>query len=131
MASTLCGQIYQQEFHKRQILGALLFLIYINHLSNNLSSNPKPFADETSIFSAVHNINQSGINLNDDLKKKTTRFFNGKWISTLTLIKKAQEVIFSWKSSEFKPSFNVYWRQFYPIWNSKTNKNVSGFKTVF
>ena len=74
MASTLCGQIYQQEFNKRQILGPLLFLIYINHLSNNLSSNPKPFADETSIFSAVHNINQSGINLNDDLKKKQLGF---------------------------------------------------------
>ena len=31
------------------ILGPLFFLIYINDLSDNLSSNPKPFADETSI----------------------------------------------------------------------------------
>ena len=50
------------------ILGPL-FLIYIKDLSDNLSSNPKLFADDTSLFSAVHDINQSGINLNDDLEK--------------------------------------------------------------
>ena len=51
------------------ILGLLLFLIYINDLSDNLSSNPKLFADDTSLFSVVHDINQSGINLNDDLEE--------------------------------------------------------------
>ena len=51
------------------ILGLLLFLIYINDLSDNLSSNPKLFADDTSLFSVLHDINQSGINLNDDLEK--------------------------------------------------------------
>ena len=49
--------------------GTLLFLIYINDLSDNLSSNPKLFADDTSHFSILHDINQSGINLNDDLEK--------------------------------------------------------------
>ena len=32
------------------ILGPLLFLIYINDLFNNLSSNPKVFANDKSLF---------------------------------------------------------------------------------
>ena len=52
------------------ILGSLLFLIYINDLSDGLSSNAKLFADDTSLFSVVHDINTSAAGLNKDLKKK-------------------------------------------------------------
>ena len=50
------------------ILGHLLFLIYVNDLTNNLSSNCKLFADETSLFSVVNNIHTSEATLSQDLK---------------------------------------------------------------
>ena len=36
------------------------------------------FADDTSLFSAVHDINQSGINLNDELEKISNWVFQWK-----------------------------------------------------
>ena len=49
------------------ILGPLLFLIYINDLTNGLSSNAKLFADDTSLFTVAHNANTSAKELNNDL----------------------------------------------------------------
>ena len=51
------------------ILGPLLFLIYINDLSEGLSSNAKLFADNTSLFSVIHESNTSALKLNSDLAK--------------------------------------------------------------
>ena len=51
------------------ILGPLLFLIYINHLSGDLSSKVKSFADGTSLFSVTHDITTSANELNNDLNK--------------------------------------------------------------
>ena len=79
------------------ILGPLLFLIYFNNLSNNLSSNSKLFADDTSLFSVVHDINQSGINLNDDLEKISNWAFQWKMSFNPDINKQVQEVIFSRK----------------------------------
>ena len=51
------------------ILGHLLFLKYVNDLSNNLSSTVKRFANDTSLFPFVNDGNLSEFHLNSDLKK--------------------------------------------------------------
>ena len=72
------------------ILGPLLFLIYINDLSNNLSSYCK-------LFSVVNNIHTSANTLSQDLKAITKWAFQWKMIFNPDLSKQAQEVIFSRK----------------------------------
>ena len=84
------------------ILGPLLFLIYINDLSENLASNPKLFADDTSLFSVVKNVDASNIDLNNDLKKISKWAFQWKMNFNPDPTKQAQELIFSRKS---KPLF--------------------------
>ena len=44
-----------------------MLLIYINDLTEGLSSNAKLFADDTSLFSVVHDIQTSANNLINDL----------------------------------------------------------------
>ena len=80
------------------IVGPLLFLIYINDLSDNLTSNAKLFADDTSLFSVVHNVNTSAKELNDDLKEVNKWAFQWKTSFNPDPSKQAQEVIFSRKS---------------------------------
>ena len=79
------------------ILGPLLFLIYTNNLADNLSSNVKLFADDTSLFLVVHDINASARELNDELKKTDKWAFQWKMSFNPDPSKQAQEVIFSHK----------------------------------
>ena len=60
------------------IQSLLLFLIYINDLLDNLTSNAKLFADDTSLFSVFHDVNTSADELNDDLKKVNEWAFQWK-----------------------------------------------------
>ena len=51
------------------VLGPLLFLIYINDLTNNLQCDVKLFADDTSLFTVVENETVSAQNMNRDVEK--------------------------------------------------------------
>ena len=73
-------------------LGPLLFLMYINDLSDNLSSDAEHFADDTSLFSVAHDINTSAKELDDDLKKLMIRLSNGKRVSMLIRANKLRKL---------------------------------------
>ena len=79
------------------IIGPLLFLIYINDLPNELKSNVKLFADDTSLFTIVKDINESASILNNDLLLISKWAFNWKMLFNPDPTKPAQEVIFSKK----------------------------------
>ena len=72
-------------------------MIYINDLSDGLTSNPKLFADDTSLFSVVQNINSTANDLNSDLIKISDWAFQWKMRFNPDPKKQAQEVIFSRK----------------------------------
>ena len=79
------------------ILGPLLFLIYINDLADNLSTNVKLFADDTSLFSVVHDIATSLCNLNYNLNRVREWYSQWKLSFNPEPSKQAQEVIFTRK----------------------------------
>ena len=78
-------------------LAPLVFLIHINDLLNNLISNVKRFADDTSIFSIVNDINVSIEEINNDMKRISKWAYHLKMMFNLDLNKQAQAVIFSRK----------------------------------
>ena len=49
------------------VLGPLFFLVYINDICSNLSTNVKFFTDYTSLFSIVNDTNKSFQTLSNDL----------------------------------------------------------------
>ena len=101
------------------ILGPLLFLIYINDLYENLVSNPKLFADDTSLFSVIFDKDLSAKNLNDDLNRINKWAFQWKMSFNPDPNKQAQEVIFSRKiQKSSQPSLIFY---------SETFRNVFGY----
>ena len=69
MVSLYLGWRFQLGFFRDHVLGPLFFLMYINKLSCGLSSTTKIFADDTSLFSVVHDVTQSTSEINDDTEK--------------------------------------------------------------
>ena len=60
-----------QEFQQGSILGPLFSLIYINNVADELSYHAILFADDTLLFSMVHNTDSSAAELINDLAKKS------------------------------------------------------------
>ena len=79
------------------IMGPLLFLIYINDLPNESTSNVKLFANDTSLFTVVKDKNESANILNNDLQSISTWAYNWKMLLENDSSKPAQEVPFSMK----------------------------------
>ena len=104
------------------ILGPLLFLLYINDLSNNLQSNVKMFADDTSLFSIVFDSNVSTRTLNADLTTIQQWAFQWKMSFNPDQNKQAQEVLFSTKNIQANHP-NLYF-------NQSTVKKISAQKHV-
>ena len=66
------------------VLGPLFFLIYINDLAEGIFSTTKRFADDTSLFSVVNNINEPANQMNMDLEMISLWAYSGRCLSTLT-----------------------------------------------
>ena len=82
------------------VLGPLFFLIYINDLTKAISSTKKLFADDTSIFSIINDIDVSEHELNSDLMKISMWAYQWKMSFNPDVSKQAQEVIFSKKTQK-------------------------------
>ena len=74
-----------------------MLLIYINDLTEGLSTNVKIFADDTSLFSVIHDIQTSANNLNKDLERISNWATQWKNNFNPDTTKQAQEVIFGRK----------------------------------
>ena len=80
------------------ILGPLFFLVYINDICSNLSTNVKLFGDDTSLFSIVNHVNESFENLSNDLCIISNCTYQWKMSFNQDRSKHTQEIIFSRKT---------------------------------
>ena len=104
------------------ILGTLLFLIYINELSNGVSSNCKLLPMIRLFFQLLTTSNQAQPPLGNDLTALSNWVFQRKMIFNPDLTKQAQEVIFNRKTKKLLHpclSFNDI-----PLKNSISQKHI-------
>ena len=87
------------EVSQGSILRPLLFLVYINDLPEGPTTSAKLFADDTSLFSGVHDSAAFTAFLNDDLLKISRWAYQWKMIFNSDASKQAQEIVFSLKAN--------------------------------
>ena len=92
------------------VLGPLLFLVYINDLSEGISSNIKLYADDSSLFSRVrNNVNATHERITQDLIQITEWAHQWKMKFNPDITKQAIEIFFSCKYSKTKPVSRFQW----------------------
>ena len=82
------------------VLGPFLFLLCINALTDNISSDMRLFADDSSLFTCVNGVNQTHDKLCMDLQTITAWAYQWKMIFNPDITKQAIEVIFSCKKQK-------------------------------
>jgi hypothetical protein len=74
------------------VLGPLLFLVYINDITEGLESIPLLFADDTALLEIVDSPDESAFTLNNDLEKISN--WSQKWLVTMNP-SKCEAIVFS------------------------------------
>jgi len=82
------------------VLGPLLFLVYINDLTDKISSNMRLFADDSSMFTTVKGIDVTQEKLMNDLETVASWAHQWKMVFKPDLSKQAIEVVFSVKTKK-------------------------------
>ena len=95
------------------ILGPLLFLIYINDLTNNLKCSVKLCADDTSLFTTVQDPNLAASDMNHDLDHIALWAHDWRMSFNPEPRKQAVELIFSKKKSKTNFHFIFIHFQFF------------------
>ena len=75
------------------VLGPLLFLVYINDLSDNISSEMRLFADDSSLFTRVEEVNETHEKLIKDLQTVTNWAYQWEMVFNPDITKQALEII--------------------------------------
>ena len=85
------------------ILGPFLifFLVYINDLADRLSLNAKYFADDTSLFLVIHDVDTSVNKLNNDLYQINKWAFQWKIALTQTQPNRSKKLVLVKKLRKF------------------------------
>ena len=96
-------------------------MIYINDLTEELSLGAKLFADDTSLFSVIHDIQTSANNLNKDLERISKWATQWKMNFNSDTAKQAQEVNFNRKS---KKGFILHYCLIMPVLLGHLPKNT-------
>ena len=99
------------------VLGPLLFLVYINDLPDNILANMKLFADDSSLFNRVFDVNITHSLLENDLTTIQHWANQRRMVFNPDITKQAIEIVFSVKNNKpIHTPFRLLGNHFLTIW---------------